>query len=198
MAGIAAMALVSGYASTHKGSTATAADESKKSDVPKALSFEMKTLEGQPADLKKYKGKVVVFVNVASKCGYTSQYEGLQKLYEAYSSKGLVIVGVPCNQFGQQEKGTSKEIREFCTNNYKVTFDMTEKVNVNDAGSEKACDLYAYLTGLESKPISKGKVSWNFEKFVLDRNGNLIGRFASKTKPDDAELVKLIEKALGE
>jgi glutathione peroxidase len=198
MAGIAAMALVSGYASYPWSSHVVAADESNKKDIPKALSFEMKSLEGQPVDLKKYAGKVVVFVNVASKCGYTNQYAALQKMFEKYNDKGLVVVGVPCNQFGAQEQGTSKEIRDFCTSNYKVTFDMMEKVNVNDSSSGKACELYSYLTSVDSKPEGKGPVKWNFEKFVLDRKGNVIGRFSSRTKPDDAEIIKLVEKALSE
>jgi glutathione peroxidase len=198
MAGITAMALVSGYANSTNSNRVTAADESKKNDAPKALTFPMKTLEGQPADLKKYAGKVVMFVNVASKCGLTPQYETLQKLHESYSSRGLVIVGVPCNQFGAQEKGSSKEIREFCTSKYKVSFDMLEKVNVNDEGGEKACELYQFLTSQETAPKGKGRVSWNFEKFILDRKGNVVGRFDPKTAPDDAQLIKIIEKSLAE
>jgi glutathione peroxidase len=198
MAGIAAMALVSGYAANSLTNSSAMADESKKSDKPIALSFKMNDLEGKPVNLSKYAGKVVMFVNVASKCGYTNQYEALQKLNEVYSSKGLAIVGVPCNQFGSQEQGNSKEIRAFCESNYHVTFDMMEKVNVNDKDGDKACELFKYLTNLDSAPVGKGNVKWNFEKFVLDRKGNLIGRFASGTKPDDANVVKLIEKALSE
>ena len=128
LAGIAAMAFVSGYAGLSPSTTsmATAADANA-NDVPKVYSFKTKSLEGEAVDLNKYSGKVVMFVNVASKCGNTPQYAALQKLYETYKDKGLVIVGVPCNQFGGQESGSSKEIREFCTNNYKVTFDMLEK-----------------------------------------------------------------------
>lgn len=198
LAGIAAMALFSGYGQSSVESRVYAADDANKTDVPKVLTFGMNTLEGQPADMKKYAGKVVMFVNVASKCGYTNQYEALQKLHEKYKDKGLALIGVPCNQFGAQEQGNSKEIREFCTNNYKVTFDMMEKVNVNDKGDMKASDLFRYLTNLDSKPKGKGNVSWNFEKFVLDRKGNLIGRFESKVKPDDPAIVELIEKALSE
>ena len=199
LAGIATMAIVSGYAENplSKSPSALAAD-STKTDVPKVLSFQAKTLEGEAADLSKYAGKVVMFVNVASKCGMTPQYAALQKLHETYNSKGLVILGVPCNQFGGQESGTNKEIREFCTNNYKVSFDILEKVNVKDAGNEKACELYAYLSEQDVKPAGKGPVGWNFEKFVVDRKGNVIGRFKSNVKPDSKELIALIEKALAE
>ena len=128
LTGIAAMAIVSSYAGNPLSSTSSAlAADSTKSDIPQVLSFKAKTLEGEAVDLSKYKGKVVMFVNVASKCGYTKQYTALQKMHETYSSKGLVIIGVPCNQFGGQEAGTSKEIREFCTNVYKVSFDILAK-----------------------------------------------------------------------
>ena len=199
LTGIAAMAIVSGYAENplSKSSSALAAD-STKNDVPKVLSFQAKTLEGETADLSKHAGKVVMFVNVASKCGYTNQYAALQKLNETYKSKGLVIIGVPCNQFGGQEAGTSKEIREFCTSTYKVSFDILEKVNVKDAGNEKACELFAYLSEQDAKPAGKGPVGWNFEKFVVDRKGNVIGRFKSNAKPDSKEMIAVIEKALAE
>jgi len=198
-AGIAAMAIVSGYAENplSSNSTASAAD-STKADVPKVLSFKVKTLEGEAADLSKYAGKVVMFVNVASKCGMTPQYTALQKLHETYKDKGLVIVGVPCNQFGEQEKGSSKEIREFCTKNYKVSFDLLEKVNVKDAGKEKACELFEYLTQQDAMPAGKGPVGWNFEKFVVDRKGNVIGRFKSRVEPNSPEMLAVIEKALAE
>jgi glutathione peroxidase len=191
------MAIVTGYAMNNLGTTSNAvADESK--SLPKVLSFKMNTLEGQPADFSKYSGKVIVFVNVASKCGMTGQYKELQKLHDAYGEKGLVIVGVPCNQFGGQEPAAAKEIREFCTKNYNVTFDMLEKVNVNDSGSDKACELFKYLTEQGAKPVGAGPVKWNFEKFVLDRKGSLIGRFGSGVKPDSRDMLALIEKALAE
>ena len=199
LAGIAAMAIVSSYAGNPLSSTSSAlAADSAKTDVPKVLSFKVKTLEGEAADLSKYKGKVVMFVNVASKCGYTSQYSALQKMHETYSSKGLVIIGVPCNQFGGQEAGTSKEIREFCTNKYKVSFDILEKVNVKDAGNEIACELFSYLSDQDTKPAGKGPIKWNFEKFVVDRKGNVVSRFMSGAEPDSKEMVAVIEKALAE
>jgi glutathione peroxidase len=189
-AGIVAMALMS---------TNVLGEETKK-ETPKSLAFSMKSLSGEPVELSKYAGKVVLFVNVATKCGFTKQYAGLQKLHDEYAEKGLQIVGVPCNQFGGQEAGTSKEIQEFCTKTYSVKFDMMEKVNVNDDGGKKieACDLYKYLTKADTKPMAKGPVKWNFEKFVLDRKGNVIGRFESKVEPQSGDIVKLIEKALSE
>jgi glutathione peroxidase len=192
LAGIVAMAMVSGYVSPNGIQRIAMADE-KKTEVPKSLAFKMKTLEGESVDLGKYAGKVVVFVNVASKCGYTKQYAGLEKLYKTHKDKGLVIVGVPCNQFGAQEAGTNKEIRTFCTSTYDVTFDMLDKVDVK---SGSACDLYKYLTAQETSPLGKGDVKWNFEKFVLDRKGNVIGRFGSGVAPESKEFVSLIESAL--
>lgn len=199
LAGIAAMAIVSGYAENLSTGSAASAADSTKADVPKVLSFKMKSLDdGKEFDLSKYAGKVVMFVNVASKCGMTPQYAALQKLHETYKDKGLVIIGVPCNQFGGQESGTSKEIREFCTNNYKVSFDLLEKVNVKTEGKDKACELFAYLTEQDAKPAGKGPVGWNFEKFVVDRKGNVVGRFKSRVEPSSAEMTAVIEKALAE
>lgn len=192
LAGIVAMAMVSGYVSPNGINRIAMADE-KKTEVPKSLAFRMNNLEDESVDLAKYAGKVVVFVNVASKCGYTKQYAGLEKLYKTYKDKGLVIVGVPCNQFGAQEAGTNKEIRTFCTSTYDVTFDMLAKVDVKTG---TACDLYKYLTAQETTPLGKGDVKWNFEKFVLDRKGNVVGRFGSGVAPESKEFVSLIESAL--
>lgn len=185
MAGIVAMALMS----------AAFAEEAVK-DAPPALAFSMKNIDGKSVDLSQYEGKVVLFVNVASRCGYTKQYTGLQQLHEKYAEKGLAVVGVPCNQFGAQEPGTNEEIKQFCSSKYSVTFDMLDKVNVNDDGSGKACPLYGYLTGVDTKPAGKGKVKWNFEKFLLDRKGNVVGRFGSGVEPTSKELTEAIEKAL--
>lgn len=192
LAGVVAMAMVSGYLN-YEGNTMSAYADEKNADVPKALSFQMKDINEEPVDLSKYAGKVVVFVNVASRCGYTNQYEGLQKIYEKYKDKGLVIVGVPCNQFGAQEPGSNQKILEFCQSTYKVTFDMLAKVDVK---SDTACPLYKYLTSVDTKPLGAGPVKWNFEKFVLGRDGEVIGRFGSSVKPDDAAFVSLIEAAL--
>ena len=161
--------------------------------IPAALSFKMKTLTGKEVDLAKYQGKVVLIVNTASECGLTPQYEQLQALHASLADKGLAVVGFPCNQFGSQEPGSAKEISAFCTENYGVTFDMFAKVDVN---GEQACPLYQHLTALDVKPKGAGKISWNFEKFVLDRKGNVVGRFAPRTSPDDPAILKLIESEL--
>ena len=153
LAGIVAMAIFS----------VGLAEESLK-DAPPSLAFSMKSLEGENVDLSKYEGKVVLFVNVASNCGYTKQYTGLQKLHQTYAEKGLAVIGVPCNQFGGQEPGTNKEIKQFCSSKYNVTFDMHEKVNVN--GTD-ACWLYKYLTGVDTKPASSIHWIWSSQLFLL-------------------------------
>lgn len=164
-------------------------------EVPAALNFTMKSLSGDDVELSKYQGKVVVFVNVASKCGFTRQYEPLQTLHEEYGEAGLVIVGVPCNQFGGQEPGAAEEIAGFCQKNYGVEFDMLAKVDVN---GENQCELYKHLTGLELAPAGEGKIRWNFEKIVLDRAGNPVARFGSRTEPDSEEFLAVIKTALEE
>lgn len=179
------------------GSSVVANEPEKagKDEEVTAHSFKMKSLEGKEVDLSKYKGKVVLAVNVASRCGYTPQYEGLQALHEKMGEKGLAVVGFPCNQFGTQEPGTSKQIAEFCSTEFGVTFDMFEKVEVN---GDDACGLYKFLTEQESKPKGKGKVRWNFEKFLIGKDGQVVARFGSGTGPDDKELISAIEKALAE
>ncbi len=174
--------------------TSALAEDKKPETKVSTLDHKMKTLGGEEVDLaKKYAGKVVLVVNVASKCGLTPQYADLQKLHEKYADKGLALVGFPCNQFGKQEPGTSEEIATFCKENYGVTFDMFEKVEVNGDG---ACDLYKQLTATETKPQGAGKISWNFEKFLIGRDGKIVARFNPRTEPDDAELVAAIEKEL--
>ncbi|MBA4106392.1 MAG: glutathione peroxidase [Pirellula sp.] len=153
----------------------------------------MKSLDGEEIDLKQYDGKVLLIVNVASHCGYTGQYEQLQQLHEKYAEQGLAILGFPCNQFLGQEPGTAHEIQEFCRANYGVTFDMFGKVDVNGEG---ACELYKQLTSLDAKPKGAGKISWNFEKFVVDRRGFVVGRFGSGAKPNAPEIIELIELEL--
>jgi len=187
LAGIVAMALMSaGFA------------EETREPAPPALAFSMKNIDGKSVELSKYEGKVVLFVNVASKCGYTKQYTGLQQLHEKYAEKGLAVIGVPCNQFGGQEPGSNEEIKQFCSSKYSVTFDMLDKVNVNDDSKGKACPLYGYLTGVDTKPAGKGNVKWNFEKFLVDRKGNVVGRFGSSVEPMSKELTDAIEKAMAE
>jgi glutathione peroxidase len=157
------------------------------------LRFTMKSLDGEMVNLKRYAGKVVMIVNVASKCGYTPQYAQLQALHEKYSDQGLAILGFPCNQFLSQEPGSAEDIRQFCRVNYGVEFDLFSKVDVN---GPDACELYRVLTSLESQPKGPGKIGWNFEKFVLDRRGFLVARFGSATKPDDPAVISIIESEL--
>lgn len=163
--------------------------------VASPLEMKMKSIDGQELDLSKFKGKVVLVVNVASECGYTPQYEGLQKLYETYHDKGLVVLGVPSNDFGKQEPGTDEQIKQFCTKNYKVTFPMTTKVVVK--GANKA-DLYKSLTAAtpDAKTGKAAEVGWNFEKFLIGRDGKLVGRYKSAVAPESDELVGAIKTQL--
>ncbi len=154
-------------------------------------SIPLKDIDGKETSLKAYSGKVLLVVNVASKCGYTPQYAGLEKLYRKYKDKGLVVVGFPSNDFGSQEPGTDAEIKEFCSSKYDVSFPMFSKVHVK--GTEQH-PLYAALTGPESS--APGPVKWNFGKFLVGRDGKLIARYDSKTTPEDADLEKAIEAAL--
>ncbi len=176
--------------------SAAGAAKSKKETAIKAtpLNQEMETLDGEKVNLaKKYKGKVVLLVNVASKCGNTPQYKPLEALHEKYGKDGLAIVGVPCNQFHGQEPGSAKDIAEFCEKNYGVKFDMMSKVDVN---GEHATPLYKYLTSKDSDPKFSGKITWNFEKFLFNRDGQVVARFAPKVKPDSPQVVEAIEKEL--
>src|SRR5580658_11041186 len=148
-------------------------------------SYTLKSIDGQPVSLKSYRGKVLLLVNVASKCGYTPQYAGLESLYEKYKDQGLVVIGFPANNFGAQEPGTNEEIKSFCSRTYHVSFPMYAKVSVK--GGDKT-PLYHYLTE-EANSATNGEIGWNFTKFLVDRNGKVIARFDSKIKPDDAGLV---------
>lgn len=168
-------------------------DSSTKETGMTALSYDMTTLDGETVALSKYKGNVVLIVNVASECGLTPQYEQLQALHEKYAGRGLAVIGFPCNQFGGQEPGTAEEIRQFCSRNYGVEFDMFAKVDVN---GENACGLYNYLTQLDTQPKGPGEISWNFEKFLIGRDGNVIARYSPQTKPDALEIIEAVEKAL--
>lgn len=172
------------------------ADEAKpveKKDVPATLNFTMKSLDGEDVNLAKYQGKVVLIVNTASECGLTGQYKPLQRLHEKYKDQGFVVLGFPCNQFGSQEPGSESEIKTFCQENYGVTFDMFAKVDVN---GDKAAPLYQLLTKTPTKPAGSGKISWNFEKFLLGRNGEVVSRFAPRTEPSSDEVVNAIEAEL--
>ena len=166
---------------------ASAADAAKS-----PLDFKMKSIKGEEVDLAKYKGKVLLVVNVASRCGLTGQYKQMEELHEKFGDQGLAVLGFPCNQFGGQEPGTEADIEKFCQTKFNVKFDMFAKVDVND----NACDLYKLLTNLDTKPTGKGKISWNFEKFVIGRDGQVAARFSPKTSPTDPELLKVLEAEL--
>lgn len=150
--------------------------------------FSLTTIDGQPAPLSQYKGKVVLLVNVASQCGYTPQYAGLQSLYQKYKDKGLVIVGVPANNFGGQEPGSNEEIKTFCSRKYNVTFPMMSKVSVK--GSDMI-PLYGYLTSQTG-----GDVKWNFTKFLVGKDGKIVKRFESGVTPESSEMTGAVEQAL--
>jgi glutathione peroxidase len=171
-----------------------ASDEKKgEKKVPPVLNFKMKKLDGKKADLSAYQGKVVLMVNVASECGLTPQYAQLEKLHEDYGKKGLAVLGFPANEFGAQEPGTDAEISTFCTTKYGVKFDMFSKVVVKGEGQ---CPLYKFLTSKETDPKFAGDITWNFEKFLIGRNGEIVKRFAPAVKPDSEEVIKAIESEL--
>ena len=175
--------------------TMATAEDAKKGDHDHecALDFRMKSIDGKMVDLEDYEGNVVLIVNTASQCGLTDHYGGLQELYSKYKDKGFVVLGFPCNQFGRQEPGSESEIKQFCSTEYGVTFPMFAKIEVNGDG---ASPLYKKLTSQDVKPAGKGEIGWNFEKFLIDREGQVVNRFAPATKPDDAGLVKAIESQL--
>ena len=175
---------------TELGFAMVAAAHAAEAESP--LDFKMKNIDGKEVDLGDYKGKVVMIVNVASKCGLTKQYEGLEALYEKYGDKGLVVLGFPANQFRQQEPGTDAEIKEFCSTNYDVTFPMFSKIVVKGDGMHP---LYQYLTKT-ANPKLTGDITWNFEKFLVDRQGNVVSRFAPKVTPDSTDLVQAVEAEL--
>jgi glutathione peroxidase len=153
-------------------------------------SFTMKTIDGKEQPLSAYKGKVALIVNVASFCGFTKQYTALEALYNKYKNKGFIILGFPANNFGSQEPGTDAEIKDFCTSKYDVTFDMFSKISVK--GNDEH-PLYKYLTN-DTK--FKGDIEWNFTKFLVDKNGNVVARFQSKVVPNDEAVTKKIEELL--
>ena len=155
--------------------------------------FTVNSIDGKPVSLKSYQGKVVLLVNVASKCGFTPQYAGLEALYEKYKDRGLVIIGVPANNFAQQEPGTNEEIKTFCSRKYNVTFPMMAKVSV--LGDDKT-PLYRYLTDASTDPKFAGDIKWNFTKFLFDRNGNPVARFEPAVTPDSKEVESAVEAAL--
>jgi glutathione peroxidase len=154
--------------------------------------FTLPSIDGKPMPLADFKGKVILLVNVASRCGFTPQYTALESLYEKYKDQGFVIVGFPANNFGKQEPGTNEEIKTFCSRKYKVTFPLYSKVSVK---GDDQTPLYLYLTK-QTAPSIAGEIKWNFTKFLVDRNGQVVQRFESKVTPDSKEIVNAIDKLL--
>jgi glutathione peroxidase len=171
--------------------TVTSRAEDKK--MSPLYTLKMDSLAGKPVEFKQYQGKVLLIVNVASECGYTPQYKGLQALHQQYSAKGLAVLGVPSNDFGQQEPGTNAQIATFCKKNYGVEFDLLAKTGVVGKGQ---CVLYQHLTSKEANATLAGPVKWNFEKFLVGRTGAVVARFAADVEPDDPALVKALEAEL--
>jgi glutathione peroxidase len=157
------------------------------------LDFTMKSIDGNDVKLDIYSGKVLLLVNVASKCGYTSQYQGLQSIYEKYKEQGLVVMGFPANNFFWQEPGTNEEIKTFCSTKYNVTFPMFAKISVKGG---KIHPLYKFLTSKQTNPEFGGSISWNFNKFLVDRAGKVVARFSSKDEPESEKVVQAIGQAL--
>jgi len=173
---------------------ALAAQAASAGDVPSIQTIPLNDIDGKPTALKAYAGKVILLVNVASKCGNTPQYKGLEAMYEKYKDRGFVIVGVPCNDFASQEPGTAEEIKAFCTGKYNVTFPLMAKIHVK--GPEQH-PLYAALTSKGAAiPGPTGDIDWNFAKFVIGRDGKPVKRFGNKVQPDNADLVRTVETAL--
>lgn len=151
----------------------------------------VKDIDGKNVKLSDYNGKVLLIVNVASYCGYTKQYSGLEEIYRKYKDKGFEILAFPCNQFGQQEPGSNEEIKNFCSTKFDVTFRLFDKIDVN--GSNKS-PLYTILT--DNSVTGKGDINWNFEKFLIDKNGNVVARYPNKVEPTSKELISALEKEL--
>ena len=172
---------------------ASAAPPVPPADAKSIYDFTLKSIDGQPTPLSEYHGKVVLLVNVASRCGFTPQYTALESIYEKYKSRGLVIVGIPANNFAAQEPGSNEDIKKFCSSKYQVTFPMMSKVSV--AGEDKT-PLYQFLTNSATDPKLAGEIKWNFTKFLFDRNGKPVARFEPAVKPDSSEVTTAIESAL--
>lgn len=170
-----------------------------KNDVAAAggsvLDFSMRDIDGKTVKMDRYKGNVLLIVNVASKCGYTPQYEALQSIFKKYEGQGFFVLGFPANNFGGQEPGSNAEIKEFCESKYMVTFPMFAKISVK---GDDIDPFYKFLTSAETNPKFAGDITWNFNKFLVDREGRVVARFDSKDKPDSDAVVTAIEKYLKE
>ena len=166
------------------------ADQPKTTTPTTIHEFKVKSLEGEEVDLAKYKGKVLLIVNVASRCGATPQYKNLQQLHDKFSSEGLVVMGFPCNQFGRQEPGSNNDIKEFCSTKYSVKFPMFDKIKVNGT---KQAKLYDFL---KSNADDHSDINWNFEKFVVGKDGKVVARFGTRIKPDAPEVLRIIKEQM--
>jgi glutathione peroxidase len=186
-----AVLLIASVAVTLTWEGSAAMDE--KMPEKSVLDFTMKNIDGEDVKLSAYSGKALLLVNVASKCGYTSQYKGLESIYEKYKEQGLVVMGFPANNFFWQEPGTNEEIKTFCSTKYNVTFPMFAKISVKGG---KIHPLYKFLTSKETNPEFSGSISWNFNKFLVDRAGKVVARFSSKDEPESEKVVQAIEQAL--
>ena len=171
------------------------ASESKMAEINSPLRFTMADIDGKMVDLAQYRGRVVLIFNTASKCGLTPQYEALQAIHEKYSDRGFTVLAFPANNFKNQEPGTNKEIKTFCTLNYNVSFPLFSKISVK---GDDIHPLYQYLTSGDTNPGFAGEISWNFTKFLVNRQGRVAARFEPRTKPDSEEVVEAVEGALKE
>jgi glutathione peroxidase len=166
---------------------------SKQEKVPSIYEFTVTDIDGKNVKLEQFRGKAMLVVNVASQCGYTPQYEGLQKIYSRYKERGLVVLGFPANNFGAQEPGTDQEIKTFCSTKYNVTFPMFSKISVKGVDQHP---LYKFLTVEMTDPKFAGEITWNFNKFLVDRQGHIVARFDSKDTPESDKVLAAIEQAL--
>ena len=169
------------------------AEEASTTQPSSVHDFTVQDITGQPVDLAKYKGNVLLIVNVASKCGFTPQYAPLQKVYEQYKDKGLVVLAFPANNFKGQEPGTNEQIKEFCSTKFGVNFPLFAKISVK---GDDIAPLYAYLTSKQSNPQFGGDIKWNFTKFLVSKTGQVVNRFESKVRPDDKVAIEAIEAEL--
>ena len=173
--------------------SALAIAEGPTTKATSVLDFTVNDINGQPVNLSKYKGKVLLIVNTASKCGFTPQYEGLEKIHEKYADQGLAVLGFPCNDFGGQDPGTEEQIKTFCTTKYNVKFDMFSKVVVK---GDKKTPVYDFLISKDTNPQFGGPITWNFNKFLIDREGRIVARFDKNIKPESETVTKAIEAEL--
>jgi glutathione peroxidase len=185
--------VAAGCTSMQSAGDGAVAQPGKEGGMTNIYSFTARDIDGKEISLSTYKGKVLLIVNVASKCGFTGQYAGLERLYRDYKGEGLVVLGFPANNFLGQEPGTDEEIQQFCSLTYDVTFPMFAKISVKGRNIHP---LYGFLTSKETHPRFGGAISWNFNKFLVGRDGTVLARFGSRTKPDDGELIAALKQAL--